>query len=585
MNEPNSTDGGKPAPSAGARARGAGGARKGQKRMLWIAVGGFVLSVLILGIAAKFLYPRIKLSRGRQNAVEAMSAMRKGQLDVAGNKVKTALAMAPKIPEVLRAAAQYCALRGDPAGISYYQMLLATPAGDIGERTNLIRLAHSTKRLGPARDVIRQMLQANSNDVVALQYLVENHLLADDRDRAIKSAAFALKAAPTNTWFQLTLGSLLIDDPRGAKYQDEGRKLLFGLAISQLPERDAAQNRIAQSPNLTKAEMAVLQRQLQNRTNRGITDEILIYDLRQRQAPEKAPEIVAEALSRYVREDFGPTLAQVIGWAASGRQFAPILATVPAKSAQTNASVAPLFAAVLAASEKWDQLEGFLAASETVIGKVLTAGFRARLAMAKGNRPEAEAHFRSLGSVKEVPLVDAKILAEQAEAAGLPDVAVDIYQRIANDPGAAIEASRQSLRLLNSLEDLFQVRALAGRLTRVFPGDAGLAGEYAWANLVAGEELPEALATFGKLSEKTPSNPTWRYGLAFAEMRLGRNAKALELIQAAGIAPKDLGPRLQVVHALVLAANDQREVARRTARLVNVKRLRSAEQALLKDLL
>ena len=581
MNQPDSASSGQTDPKAKNR----GSARKAKNRKILLGVGGIVVAVGLLGIAAKFLYPRIKLARGRQNAVEAMSAMRKGQLETAGAKVKTALAMAPKQPEVLRAAAQFCSLRGDPAGINYYQMLLATPEGGFGDRTNLLQLAHATKRLGPAREVIRQMLQANSNDVVALKYLVENHLLAEDVDRAIKSAAFALKANPTNTWFQFTLGSLLLDDPRGAKYQDEGRKLLFGLAISQLPERDAAQNRIAQSPNLTKPEMSVLQRQLQNRTNRSLVDEILIYDLRQRQDPEKAPEIVTEALTRYLGESPGVGLAQIVGWAASGKQFAPILATVPVKSAQTNLSVAPLYAAVLAAAGKWDQLDSFLTGAESAIGKVLTAGFRARLAMGKGNRPEAEAQFRSLGSVKEVPLIDAKILAEQAEAAGLPEVAVDIYQRIANDPGAAIEASRQSLRLLNSLEDLFQVRALAGRLTRAFPQDPGVAGEYAWANLVAGEEVAEALATFGKLSERAPSNPTWRYGLAFAEMRLGRNAKALELIQAAGIAPKDLGPRLQMVHALALAANDQREQARRTARLVNVKRLRSAEQALLKDLL
>lgn len=73
--------------------------------------------------------------------------------------------------------------------------------------------------------------------------------------------------------------------------------------------------------------------------------------------------------------------------------------------------------------------------------------------MARGNKVEAEAQFRSLGSVKEVPIVDARILAEQAEAAGLPDVAVDVYQRIAAEPGAAIEASREILRLLSRVED------------------------------------------------------------------------------------------------------------------------------------
>jgi hypothetical protein len=39
-----------------------------------------------------------------------------------------------------------------------------------------------------------------------------------------------------------------------------------------------------------------------------------------------------------------------------------------------------------------------------------------------------------------------------------------------------------------------------------------------------------------------------------------------------------------VVHALVLEANDQRDAAKRTATMVDLKRLRPAERSLLKDL-
>lgn len=559
--------------------------RRNRTRRIWMIGLGSAVALALLAVGAKLAYPKIKLARGRQNAAEAMSALRKGDLVIAGAKVKTALAMAPKEPETLRAAAEYCRQRSDPAGINYYRMLLGIPGAGLEERTNLINLAHSTKRLQPAREVLREMLLANSNDTLALRYLVENHLLAGDVERAIKASALALKADPTNTWFQLTLGSLLMDDLRGGKYQDEGRKLLFSLAISQRPESRAAQNRIARSPNLTKAEMAVLQKQIESRTNRVLEDEMLIYDLRQRQSPGNGSVIVAEALRRYLREDPTVGLATVIGWGASGRHLDPILKEVPATVAQTNASVAPLYSAVLAASEKWDDLERFLAGGEPSIGKVLTAGFRARLAMARGNKAEAEAQFRNLGSVKEVSIIDARILAEQAEAAGLPEVAVDVYQRIAAEPGAAIEASRECLRLLSRLEDQFKLREVAGRLVRVFPNDDNLAAEFAWANLVAGQDLPEALTVLSRLHEKAPANPVWAYALAMAELKLGRSAKASELIQAANVVPKSRSPRMQLVHALVLEANEQREAARKAAREVNVARLRPAEQAMLKDLL
>lgn len=559
--------------------------RRTRKRRLWLIGLGSAVALAVLAVAAKLAYPKIKLARGRQNAAEAMSALRKGDLTLAGGKVKTALAMAPKEPETLRAAAEYCRQRSDPAGINYYRMLLGTPSGGLAERTNLINLAHSTKRLQPAREVLREMLLANSNDTLALRYLVENHLLAGDVERAIKASALALKADPTNTWFQFTLGSLLMDDPRGGKYQDEGRKLLFSLAISQRPESRTAQNRIARSPNLTKPEMSILQKQIEGRTNRVLEDEMLIYDLRQRQSPADGAKIAGEALQRYVQEDPSLGLVAVLGWAASGRHFNPILRTVPVTLAQTNASIAPLYSAVLASAEKWDDLERFLGAAESSIGKVLTAGFRARLAMGRGNKAEAEAQFRSLGSVKEVSVVDARILAEQAEAAGLPETAVDIYQRIAAEPGAAIDASRECLRLLGRLEDQFKLREVAGRLTRIFPNDDNLAAEFAWANLVAGQDLPEALTVLSRLHEKAPANPVWTYALAMAELKLGRSTKAAELIQATNVAPKSRSPRMQLIQALVLAANDQREAARRAAREINLTRLRPAEQDLLKDLL
>lgn len=181
--------------------------------------------------------------------------------------------------------------------------------------------------------------------------------------------------------------------------------------------------------------------------------------------------------------------------------------------------------------------------------------------------------------------MDARILAEQAESAGLPEVSVDIYQRIAAEPGAAIDAGRECIRLLGRIEDQFKLREVAGRLARMFPNDDLLGAELAWANLVAGQDLPEAFTVLSRLHEKAPANPVWTYALAMSELKLGRTAKALELVQSTGVAPKNRTPRMQLVHALVLAANDQREAGRRAAREVNMARLRPAEQALLKELL
>jgi hypothetical protein len=570
-----------PEKSSAARATSSTDRRRNRKKSTWLFVGAAVLAIGLLAGGVTLAYPGIKAARARQHAAEAESALRKGDLESAGTKVKAALAMGPKLPEVLRAAARYCSLQGDPTGINYYQMILATPAGTLADKTNLIALAHATSRLGPAREELRKMLTANSNDVVALRYLVENHILGKDRDRAIKTAAIGLKANPTNAWFQLTLGSLLIDDPRGGKYQDEGRRLLFSLAIGKGPEHIDAQNRIAQAQDLTKAEAAVLQKQIQSRTNLTHDDEVLIYDLRRRQNPDQAAALVKEAVNRYAREDPTAGLAAVLTWAAKGKQFAPILASLPAAAAETNRWVAPTYAAVLAESGKWAELEKFVSGGESFIGKTLAAGFRARVAMAKGNTKEAEALFRSLGGTQEIPVLDARILAQQAEAAGLPGVAVEIYQRLATDPAITLEAARQCVRLLGALEDIKQIREVAGRLAKAFPQEDTLVAEAAWANLVANEEIPEAWAALLRLHEKTPSDPNWRFGLALAELKMDRPQKALALIQESAAAAKSLSPRMQLSQVLTLGANQQRDAAQRLARQIELKRLRPAERALL----
>ncbi len=59
-------------------------------RRIWMIAIGSAVAVAVLAVAAKIAYPKIKLARGRQNAAEAMSALRKGDLTVAGAKVNRA---------------------------------------------------------------------------------------------------------------------------------------------------------------------------------------------------------------------------------------------------------------------------------------------------------------------------------------------------------------------------------------------------------------------------------------------------------------------------------------------------------------
>lgn len=559
--------------------------RGSRKRKSWLLI---LAGVVLLGVAAagfKFAYPAIKVSRGRQSAADAEALLRRGKLEEAGRKIKVALQLAPREESVLRAAGHYCSAVGDPSGINYFRMLIGASKATFNDRTNLIALGHATMRLGPAREELKTLLTADSNNPVVLRLLVENHLLAKDTERAVKTAAYALKGNPTNAWFQFMLGSLLVDDPRGVKYRDEGRRLLLSLAVGSSDQKYAAENRLALSAGLSRAELVLLQRQIESRTNRTINDEVIIYDLRRRQDTNQVDALVREGIQRYVQEQSVDGMSNVAAWGASHRQFRAVVDSLPLNIARTNRNLALLRASSLAELKEWPALQTLLDDPQSQLGPVLTPCFRARIAMGTGKQKEAEAHFRTLLELKEIVAGDAQLLALQAEMAGLPHIAIDIYQRLAGDPQWSVEAASQCVRLTRQIEDTTLVREVLRRLSSIFSADDGIAAETAWLDLVANDRVTEAWGTLSRLHEKAPTNPTWRACLAFAEFRMGRQREALALLQHESLKGIDLPPRLAAVQAVVLGANDLKAEARKVARTVELARLRPEERALVKDLL
>lgn len=582
-NNPKPAEGNAQAATSAQPASSGASRRANRTRRRWVWGVGAVVVLAVLAVGAWKMYPTFKGMRGRQYASEAQSLLRRGQTKEAGQRVKSALQLAPKDTTVLRAAANYCSAVGDPAGINYYQMLLATPSGSLADRTNLIVLGHATLRLGPAREQLKIMLEAQSNSPTALRLLVENHLLAKDVERAIKTAAYALKDNPNDTWFQLTLGSLLVDDPRGVKYRNEGRRLLLGLAVGSSPEKYPAENRLAVSGDLSKSEMLLLQKQISSRTNLTLTDEVLIYDLRRRLNPEKTDAIAREAIQRAVKQGSPTNMVAVSAWAAQHRQYQVVADTLPLSATRASRELAAIRAGVLAELKNWPELEAVLSDPQSPLGPIMTPVFRARIALGQGRKAEAEAQFGTLLKLKEIAVGDAQFIALQAEAAGLPVIAIDVYQRLASNPQTAIDSAAQCLRLSRQIDDIEQLQTVMRRLASIFPNDTPLVTEAAWLDLVRNQNVAQAWAALSKIYQAEPSKTVPRYALAFAELRMGRPQDALNLIQRAAVDDEALTPRMQLIHAVVLGANQQREQARKVARKVELSRLRPLERELIKD--
>lgn len=554
--------------------------RPNRNHRMLVILGSLVVLVILAVAAKKFVYPVLKAMRGRQYAAEVQSHQRRGEMEEAGKKLKLALKFGPQEPEVLRAAANYSAAVNNPAAVNYFQMLKATPAVTFEDRTNYISFCLATTRLDLAREELTQLLKQDTNNIPLLKLLVQHHLIARDTGRAILTARYAARLSPTDESLQLTLGSLLTENSRRPGDRAEGRRLLWSLAVGNSAQKGEAVKRLAANRELNAGEIRVLLKMLEAQGKRTFTEDLLVYDLRARADSGEIPGLVKEALGRYLQEHDYSSAASVAAWASSLKQDQTVLEMLPYNLVRTNKVLAPVRLGTLAELGRWSDIQTALEDRYYETGPVLTKCFQAHLAMRGGRKSEAEALFMSALQTEKIGLRDARLIARQAEMAGLPFTAIAVHQKLANDPRLTLESCLEILRILAPIDDLDLVRDTLRRLSQLLPGDDNVAGESAWIDLVTNHRTAEGLQTMRRLHAAYPDNPQWRVGLAVGLWRNGQAHEALVQLQTSELEWRDIQPRMQAAWTAIIGANQQRENARKLARQVDLKRIRAAERAL-----
>lgn len=514
----------------------------------------------------------------RVAAVDA--ALKAGKPEVAAPDLRLALALAPGLPEVWRAAGRFCAMVGTEDGVSYWERLAASGECSDQDRLDFAEYAH---RLGRVDVVARQL------DVLARQptrearfwRLAVEHLRGrDELDRAVEAARRWFALVPADEEAQFTLGAALLAHP-AKHFQAEGRGLLWGLALGDSPWARAAVSEFLAYGDLDRGELETLYRS----GERLGAKPTVLAGLRLRISREQRDRVLEEL----IQVSSGTNLLlrrDAVAFLADRNELARSLDLMPQELVASDVRLRSARLQALLDLGRTDQAAREMAdAGEALaVEPHLRLCLEAQLAVKSDKRDQAARLLQQAVVASSRLPGPLRFCAIYAERLGFPKESIAAYQKLAEHPPSTVHASRQVLRLAIASDNLAEAQIALRRASRFLPDDSAFLVGSVYLDLLVGKSSnAERLASVEAVLAKRPGDAFTRVTLALGRWRSGNLAGALAVLEEGGVDWENAEPRCRAVRAAVLGANLQREAARQIVRSLDVDRLMSAERLLVNE--
>jgi hypothetical protein len=238
----------------------------------------------------------------------------------------------------------------------------------------------------------------------------------------------------------------------------------------------------------------------------------------------------------------------------------------------------------LLATRQEGVLEAMVQSGDTVLDSAMGLAARGAMRARLGDTVGAEAFFRgalAAGGRRDLVLPFVAREAVRAELRPLALEAVGLWMYL---PGEAAAAGRMLVQIVGRHPDLTTPREQLRQLLGLLPAEEWVVIELGWVELLTNGILPWATEQFERLHRQWPEDASVQAALALARLRGGNPALALEALHAGALDPDSGDQRRQIATAVVLAANGQREAARRMIRSVPASGLQPELEALVQPL-
>jgi len=496
--------------------------------------------------------------------------------------LRLANGFAPTEPEVLRICAEYLALGNNENALIYYGNLVESGHATAADRWGYARQALLHNRPDIARQQSGVILKLVPLERDALLLGIEALLKLGVAEDAYQLAEIGYQAHPSDDELALQFGVLQVNrtDP---SQQAAGRRILWGLAMSQAPQRHRAIERLAQNPTLSRTELTLLARILEQVPTRTLTQELTWLGLRHRLAAESERAELNSACVRLVSKasEIGERV-QLADWLLGHGAPDRVPEVITVEQCQQNANAAQRWLQGKADEGKWSEVASFIDDPTFSIAPPLRSCFRAQVSYRQGDTNATIAYLKQAVSQVGHDPNHLSVIAGYAERLGHPKIAAEALERLLSNPLQADRAAQDIVRLLTPSDDVQDLLATLRRMQQFRPKDQGVADLICWFELLLRQRIGPNADAARERFQKAPNNHRFRLTLALAELRLDNPDAALAHLEQQPIDPTNSPVRVRLLYAAALGSAGQRILAQQVAKNLDVTRLKPEEVDLIR---
>ena len=549
----------------------------------WIRIGLFVvLASLGLYLGGRPAYRAYKEQKALRRVAAVEAALKAGQAEAAAPDLMLALALAPALPEVWRAAGRFCAVVGSEDGLSYWERLAASARCTDEDRLDYAEYAH---RLGRVDLVARQLdLLANRPRLEDRFWrLAVDHLRGrDEPERAVEAARRWFALEPANQVVhgdKEAVDALLVHPDK--RFQAEGRGLLWGLALGSTPWARSAVSEFLSFGDLSRGELETLYRS----GERLGAKPTVLAGLRLRISPDQRERVIEEL----IRVSSGTNQAfrrDAVAFLADRNELGKALELMPPEVVAEDVRLRSARLQALLDLGRTHEADQELSAAGDLLAVEphLRLCLEAQVALKSDKRDQAARLLQQAVEASGRATGPLRFCAIYAERLGFVKESIAAWQRLADFPPMTVQACRQVLRLALASDDLGEAQAALRRASRFLPDDSSFLVGSVYLDLLMGERSgQERLSSVEEVLLKRPRDAFTRATAALGRWRAGNLPGAVALLEEGGVDWEKAEARCRAVRAAILGANLQREAARQIVRSIDVDRLLSAERLLVQE--
>jgi tetratricopeptide (TPR) repeat protein len=457
--------------------------------------------------------------------------------------------------------------------------VVANPKATRLDRQRFVSSALNLGREDLAQKELAELVKADEADLENLRLSIRFLRQRGDVEAAIVVARRGTILHPTNSAPKLALASLMMGHPLPS-YRDEGRGLLRELSRSENPVQIEALKTLALDRSLAREEKASVADQLERLKNPPVDAVLSLLTLRLELLPESRGALVTRTAELATQRTNSAEVALCLKWLYENGASEKLLEAMPLARARKDQGWIFWHCTALGGVGRWDELVALLEDKELPLVQYRRFGLLASAAHAQGNTEAARNHLDSaIGYARGLP-EELQRLAKLSEQMGDHNMAMRAWVELLELPSLAKAAALQVLRL-SQLGDRPDLVILATRrLLSLNPNDLMALNELAYTLFLEGRRDPEVEKRFLEATLQPDCPPGLKITLALFYLQDNRTSEALDVLEGQGL-NLDLAPaRWRMIHALVLAANQQREAAKKIYAGLDTDRLKAAERNL-----